>query len=189
MALANNSSSHNSKSNTFERVLTNPNYGLITTSAAGLVTPVYISSGFVFSSPAQEWATLSARYQQYRVKWVRVHFIATHPATVPTATVGGDHGMLLVGENEENVAATSGSFVMANHGRMVVPTYRSFIKKVTWANNSDAKLWNSTAAAIPVANSFGVQYGMPTFAANAVIASTTYYSIAVEWCVEFRSEI
>jgi hypothetical protein len=159
----------------------------LATTAGGVITAAYQSSGFVFTN-AQEFGSFSARYSQYRVKWIKLSFFACHPAQVPTAGVTADHGIILVSTNEENIIAASGPLVMAGRNRRLEPTYKSFTYTATWAGNPDAKLWNPTTAQIPTANSFAIQYGTPLFATNPLVASTTYYAVTTEWCVQFRGE-
>jgi len=169
------------------RTITAPVGVEIATTAGGIVAPTYVSSGFAFTN-GQEFASYAARFSEYRVRQMTCHFIACHPAQVPTATVGADHGVIYLGQIEDQVTAATGSLVLAYYGREVRPTYQSFRKTVTWDRNPNAKLWNPVGAAIPAGNTFGIEYGTQPFATNPLIASTTYFVQVTEFEVEFRGE-
>jgi hypothetical protein len=146
-----------------------------------------VSSGFVFTN-GTEFASYAARYSEYRIKRMRMHFIATHPTNVPTATDTADHGAIFVGQSEQGPVVGSGQQVMSLFKRQVHPTSQSFIFHSDWSQNPNAKLWNAVGAIVVAANNFSIQWGTPAFANNAVVASTDYYSCFLEWDVEFRGQ-
>lgn len=170
-----------------ERICTGP-YGVITSTAGGVIAPTAVSSGFVFTN-GTEFASYAARYSEYRIKAMRMHFMACHPAQVPTATITGDHGAIFVGQSEQGPVVGSGQQVMSLFRRKVHSTSKSFVAYADWSRNENAKLWNAVAAIVPAANNFSIQWGTPTFANNAIVASTDYFSCFLEWDVQFRGQM
>jgi len=162
--------------------------GVITTTAAGIIAPTAVASGAVFGS-STEFASYAARFDQYRVKKLKIYFIACHPEQVPTATDTADHGALFVGQSEMGAVVGTGQQVMSLYKRQVRPTYASFSFTGTWDRNPNCKLWSQTNAVPAGTNQFSVQWGTPAFANNAVVASTDYFSLFAEWTVEFRGEM
>jgi len=154
---------------------------LVLATGAGTVIPVTsILSGDVFNDPATEWASFKARYQQYRVRAIRVTGKATQP--VQTATV--THGVLYRGDYIGSSAPATNAQVLSDENVKLVATDSDFVDVVTWARNPNAKLWNSTGAAPPNANLFAWTAASAT--TPALLTATTYYALVVEWEVEFK---
>jgi len=148
---------------------------------AGTVIPVtQVSSGFVQGFPATEWASFAARYQQYRVRAIRISAKATQP--VQTAAIA--HSVLYRGDCIGASVPTSAAQVLSDENVKEVATCKDFNDIVTWARNPNARLWNPTSAAIPVANSFSWVCASTT--APPLTTATTYYAYTVEWEVELR---
>jgi hypothetical protein len=159
--------------------MTLPNFTLVT--GAGTVIPVTsITSSEVQSSPASEWASFAARYQQYRVRAIRIRGKATQP--VQTATV--THGILYRGDYIGSSVPGTAAQVLSDENVKEVATCRDFSDVVTWSGIPDAKLWNPTTAAIPAANQFA--WVCASAVVPALLTGTTYYAVSVEWEVEFR---
>jgi hypothetical protein len=169
-----------------ERVLTGP-YGVISSTAGGIIAPTAVSSGFVFTN-GTEFASYAARYSEYRIRAMRMYFMACHPTNVPTATTTADHGAIFVGQSEQGPVVGSGQQVMSLFRRRVISTSKSFIAHADWSRNPNAQLWNAVGAIVVAANNFSIQWGTPAFANNAIVASTDYYSCFLEWDVQFRGQ-
>jgi hypothetical protein len=155
-------------------------YGAWATGAGTVLPVIYIRSQDVQTNPATEWSSFAARYQQYRVRAVRVTGKATQP--VQTATV--THSTVYRGDYIGTSAPTTAAQVLSDENVRMVGTDRDFSDVVTWARNPNAKLWNPTSTFIPSANIFawvGASQTVP-----ALATATTYYSLTVEWEVEFR---
>jgi len=148
---------------------------------AGTAVPVTAySSGLVQSSPATEWASFAARYQQYRVRAIRVTGKATQP--VQTATV--THSVLYRGDYIGVSVPTTAAQVLSDENVRTCATDKDFRDVVTWKRNPNAKLWAPTSAPIPPANQFAWVCASAT--TPALTTATTYYATVVEWEVEFR---
>jgi hypothetical protein len=148
---------------------------------AGTVLPVQAyTSGEVQSLPAAEWASFAARYQQYRVRAIRVTGKATQP--IQSATIS--HSVLYRGDYLGAAVPGSAAQVLSDEEVKSCGTTRDFTDVVTWKRNPNARLWNPTSAAIPTANSFAWVGASPTL--PALTTATTYYALVVEWEVEFR---
>ncbi len=139
-----------------------------------------VSSGSVEALPALEWTSFAARYQQYRVRAIRVTGLSTQP--IQTATVS--HSSLYRGDYLGSAAPSSQAEVFADENVLTCSTHTSFQDVVNWNKNPNAKLWNPTSAAIPTANLFSWVAASATV--PALTTATTYYSLLVEWDVEFR---
>jgi hypothetical protein len=148
---------------------------------AGTVLPIQAyTSAEVQSLPAAEWASFAARYQQYRVRAIRVRGKAINP--VQTATV--THSVLYRGDYIGASAPGTAVQVLSDEEVQENCTCKDFSDIVTWKRNPNAKLWNPTSAAIPVANTFSWVAATPT--TPPLFTGTVYYALVVEWEVEFR---
>jgi hypothetical protein len=127
-----------------------------------------------------EWASFASRYQQYRVRAIRITGKATQP--VQTATIS--HSDLYRGDYIGTQAPGSAAQVFSDEMVKSNATYRDFTHVVTWKKNPNARLWNPTSAAIPAANTYSWVCASPP--APALTTATTYYAFTVEWEVEFR---
>jgi hypothetical protein len=157
--------------------MTLPNQVLAT--GAGTVIPVTsYSSGGVTS--ASEWSSFSARYQQYRVRAIRV----TGKATQPVQTAALAHGVLYRGDYIGTSTPTTLAQVLSDENVKLSGTDRDFVDVVTWSRNPNAKLWNPTSAAPPSQNDFS--WTCASASSPALTTATTYYATVLEWEVEFR---
>ncbi len=155
--------------------------GLSLATGAGTAIPITnLPSGGVQSLPALEWASFAARYQQYRVRAVRVTGLSTQP--IQSTTVS--HSSLYRGDYLGVSAPATAAEVFADENVRTCSTHTSFQDVVNWSRNPNAKLWNPTSAAIPAANLFSWVAASAT--APALTTGTTYYSLTFEWDVEFR---
>jgi len=148
---------------------------------AGTVLPVFgVDTDLVQSAPAAEWASFAARYQQYRVRALRV----TGKATQPVQSAAISHSVLYRGDFIGSAVPSTFTQVFSDENVRQVATSRDFVDIVTWKRNPNAKLWNPTTAAVPAANKFGWAAGSPTL--PALTTGTTYYALSYEYEVEFR---
>ncbi len=155
--------------------------GTILATGAGTSIPITgLPSGAVQSLPALEWASFSARYQQYRVRAIRVTGLATNPVQSATIT----HSSLYRGDYLGVSAPSTSAEVFADENVKTCTTHTSFQDVVNWNRNPNAKLWNPTSATIPIANDFSWVAASATV--PALTTGTTYYSLTIEWDVEFR---
>jgi hypothetical protein len=149
---------------------------------AGTVIPVTaLSSAQVQSNPAAEWASFASRYQQYRVRSIRVRGKAINPVNTTTPLV---HSVLFRADFIGNATPATAAQVLSDENARECATHTSFEDVVTWVRNPNAKLWNPTTAAIPVANTFSWVCASPP--APVLTGTTTYYALVYEWEVEFR---
>jgi len=148
---------------------------------AGTVIPVTsFSSIQVQSSPATEWASFSARYQEYRVRAIRVRGKAINPIQSATVT----HSELYMGDTMVGNTPGSAAQVLSDERSRQVTTNRDFTYIVTSRGNPNASLWTSTAGMITTPNSFEVVLASPT--TPPLTTATTYYAVTIEWLVELR---
>lgn len=155
--------------------------GSVLATGAGTSIPVtFVSSSSVQSLPALEWASFSARYQQYRVRAIRVTGLALNPVQATTLT----HGSLYRGDFLGLSMPGSQAEVFADENVRTVSTHTSFQDVVNWNRNPNAKLWNPTSAGTPTANTFSWVVASSTV--PALTTGTSYYSVLYEWDVEFR---
>jgi len=152
----------------------------LATGAGTTIAVTAFTSAAVQSEPASEWASFAARYQQYRVKAIRVTGKAINP--VQTATTL--HSSLYRGDYIGTAVPGSSTQVLSDENVKEVCTCKDFKDIVTWVRNPNAKLWNPTSAAVPAANQFAWVCATPTL--PALTTALTYYAVSVEWEVEFR---
>lgn len=156
--------------------------------SAGAIIPVTtsVTSSLVQSAAAAEWSSFAARYQQYRVRKVRVR-------AFPTSRVNGLNSAgqdvslssLYVADYIGGSAPTTAAQVLSDEGAKVVSTGDNFVFQADWRRNPNAKLWNPTNAAIPTANQFGIAWASSTLT-GFMPANATQFTYDVEWEVEFR---
>jgi len=155
--------------------------GLTLATGAGTVIPITsVATALVQSAPASEWASFAARYQQYRVRAIRV----TGKAVLPVQGASVFHSVLYRGDYIGSATPTSLAQVLSDENVKECTTCKDFRDIVTWQRNPNAKLWNPTSAAIPAANQFAWVCASAT--PPAITTATTYYAYLAEFEVEFR---
>jgi hypothetical protein len=152
----------------------------LATGAGTVIAVTSLTSGNVQNFPATEWASFAARYQQYRVRAIRVRAKAVQP--VQTAAIS--HSNLYRGDYIGTSAPSTAAQVLSDENVRLVATAKDFSDIVTWGRNPNAKLWNPTSAIIPAANQFAWVCASTT--TPALTTATTYYAYTAEWEVEFR---
>jgi hypothetical protein len=155
----------------------------ITTSAGGIVAVNFFSSSLVQSAPASEWASFSARYQQYRVISMKFILDPCFPVNTGLTALTG-HTQLYFADFIGTAAAGSAAAVISDERMIPHGSFKRITHSVNWSRNPNAKLWNPTSAAIPGANTYSIVYCSSTTASMAV--STIYLLGIVEFIVEFR---
>jgi len=158
----------------------------LSTNGSGVIPVTNITAAQVQSTPASEWASFAARYQQFRVRSV---CIIVDPIWVSSAgpAVTGANGatQLYVGDFIGSSTPGSAAQVLSDERCRIFSTAKPFRFCSTWAINPNARLWNPTSAALPTANSFGITLASSTI--NALVPdSTDYMMYVVEWIVELR---
>jgi hypothetical protein len=159
--------------------LTLPALTLATGAGTSIPVTVY-KSGDVQSVSATEWASFAARYQQFRVRAIRVRGKATQP--VQLATVA--HSTLYQGDFIGSSTPSTAVQIFSDEHVKETATYKDFTYVATWSRNPNAKLWNPTASTPASANQFAIAVASP--ATPALTTATTYYAVTEEWEVEFR---
>jgi len=152
----------------------------LATGAGTSIAVTSFSSGVVQALPATEWASFAARYQQYRVRALRVRGKAINPIQDGTHT----HGVLVRGDFIGTSAPATAAQVLSDEMSKENCTCKDFQDIVTWQRNPNARLWNPTGAVIPSANTFS--WVCASIATPALTTATTYYAVVLEWEVEFR---
>lgn len=138
------------------------------------------TSGYVQSAPATEWASFAARYQQYRVREIRLSLRAVNP--VQSATVA--HSQIYLADHLGSSVPSTPAQLLSDENVRSSPTWKDITYMTTWARNPNARLWNPTSAVIPTANQFAVSVGSASL--PVLTTATTYFAVVVEWLVELR---
>jgi len=159
--------------------------GFISSNGANVIVVTTVATAAdVQSLPASEWASFAARYQQYRVKSVRAILEPLYPGSSTPTNASTGHNALYVADYIGTAAPGTAAQVLSDEGAVVINTSRKVDFKTTWARNPNARLWNPTSAALPAANSYAIAVASNT--ALALVASTDYFTVTMEWEVEFR---
>jgi hypothetical protein len=160
--------------------------GTTTTLTTGAGTAIGITpipsdpTGGSGPGPAYEWSSFAARYQQYRVRKMRISGKALLPVQNATQT----HSLLFRADYIGTSGPATVPQILADEKSKFNATCHDFVDVVTWVRNPNAKLWNPTNAGPPSANLF--TWVCASFASDAMTTATKYYQIVVEWEVEFR---
>jgi len=159
---------------------------VISSSAGGvIVVTILAQASQVQSLPASEWASFAARYQQFRVRSVRVIAEPVFPGSgTPIAAATTGHSTLYVSDFIGSSNPGTAAQVLSDEGAVILSTSKRVDFMTTWARNPNAKLWNPTGAALPVANGFSIVAA--TNSTAALVASASYYTTSLVWEVEFR---
>lgn len=153
---------------------------LVLATGAGTAIPVTSYSSTDCQTGGAEFTSFASRYQQYRVRAIRVRGKATQPVQLATVT----HSTLYQGDYIGASGPASAAQVFSDENVRETATYRDFTYVATWSRNPNALLWNPSNAAVPLANRFAVVVASP--ATPALTTATTYYGVTIEWEVEFR---
>jgi len=156
----------------------------VSSTAGGVIVITSISSALVQSNPATEWASFAARYQQFRVRRVTLILDPIFPGSGTPVTAVDAHGPILLGDFIGSAVPAAAVNVLADERSRVFNSSQRIVFSADWSRNPNARLWNPTSAALPVANSFSVVYCSQT--STTLAASTTFFGSTILWDVEFR---
>jgi hypothetical protein len=163
--------------------MTLPNLSISSTAGNIIAVSTSTTSAQVQSAPATEFTSFAARYQQYRVRSVKI--IAIPVRSVNTVTADNDNiTSLYMGDFIGSSIPTTAAQVLADERSRIVATNVRWTFVADWNRNPNAKLWNPTSAAVPTANLFGIAFASST--ASPLLASALIFTYQVEWIVEFR---
>jgi len=160
--------------------------GTIALDASGNLSLMTYDASLVFGAPATEFASFAARYQQYRVRWVKVTFTPLYnvsfqvPAGGTTAPILQVYCSDFIGVS----VPSSPAQVLADERALIHNTASTFVVRADWARNPNAKLWNPVSAAIPAANDYGIAVASNTSSSGSPFNGIMSYS--VEFLVELR---
>jgi hypothetical protein len=162
---------------------------VLSTGGSTIIPVTSVTSSQVQSAPATEWASFSARYQQYRVRAIRVKGKAINPVQSYDFAAGSQvlalsHSVLYRGDYLGIAVPANSSQLLSDELVKENTTNKDFSDTVNWKRNPNAMLWNPTSAAIPAANQYSWVCASP--ATPPLTTATTYYALILEWEVEFR---
>jgi len=140
--------------------------------------------GLAFSSSgvssATEFASMAARYQEYRVLAVRVKWRPHY-----SQQSDPDSGLPMCAVFTAASAPTTVLAFAASDGFEVSKAFsKAMDRTVTWSMNPNAKLWCDRGSSIPSANAFGVAFrhpGLCTATLNGFVVVDAYIEYDVEW--------
>jgi len=166
--------------------MTFPNGSIASSAGSIIAVNTSIAASLVQAGAATEWASFAARYQQYRVRQIRLRMSPVYPVSgAPVAAGLVGHTQLYVADYIGTSVPGTAAQILSDERSVTHPTFKEFSFVTTWNKNPNAKLWNPTSAAPPAANNYGIAFGSNTTAA-LMAASTVYYTYDVEFVVEFR---
>jgi len=157
--------------------------GTLSSTAGAIVGVTSFKASGVETSPATEWASFAARYQQYRVK--SIHFIGDPCSNVNGFSNNEFNSQMYVGDYINASVPGSAAQVLSDERAIVVSTAKRINFLVTSSRNPNAMLWNPTSATLPAANDYSIVMASST-ATGLLPLSSAIYVYVIEWIVEFR---
>ncbi len=153
--------------------------GALSTSAGGVIPVTNYAAGDCTSGA--EWSAFSSRYQQYRVKAMRVTFTPLWPRS---AIAGSNHFSLAVSDALGGAYPSTAAQVFSDERARLVMSCDRFVATATNSKNPNALLWNSTSLTMPLANNFSV--AVASTPSTTLGGAAQVFSVSQEWIVEFR---
>jgi len=157
------------------RVMTNY---VTQTGVTGTVIGLAFSSSGV--SSATEFASMAARYQEYRVLAIRVKWRPHY-----SQQSDPDSGLPMSAVFTAATAPTTVLAFAASDGFEVSKAFcKAMDRTIEWSMNPNARLWCDRGSSIPPANAFGVAFrhpGLCTAALNGFVVVDAYLEYDVEW--------
>jgi len=150
----------------------------ITSSGGGVVATIVISSG-ISTTPATEFASISARYTTYRVLAIKMTYVPR--IVVNTTTAAAVVGPLIVGYDPSGLLAAPTTYSAALALRSKVMCSFKPWKATIKASEEDHLLWTESAVTIPTTNRFQMLItglNQPT--------SATIGDLFIEYTAEWR---
>lgn len=150
----------------------------ILSSAGGVIPVTSVSSAAVESTPASEWASFAARYQQYRIRKITA---VLYPCRTIQDSVA-DLTELDFADYIGSASPSSAAAVLSDENSKSFSSGKPIVYRTTWSRNPNAKLWNPTSAAIPTANTFSIAFCSNSSAelGNATLIMQGHYEFEVE---------
>jgi hypothetical protein len=160
---------------------------VLTTSAFGIIpVTTNLQSDQCSQFPSTEWASYAARFQQYRVRRMRLHF---DPCLNVNSVAGVASlnllSVLYFSDFDSTSIPTSAAQIIADANFRKYSTAKSFTYTTTWEKNPNAKLWSPTNAAIPALSRFGVAFCSHTNV-NLLPINTIIYTYLMDFEVELQ---
>jgi len=134
--------------------------------------------------PAFGWSSYAARFQQYRVRAIRITGKALLPVNANNGSVIVLHDALYRADYSSGAVPVSPAQVLADEKSRISTTCKDFVDVVTWEQNPNAKLWTLTANPIPTAQEFA--WTCMNSQALVLSPSLNYYLLTFEFDVQFR---
>jgi len=148
----------------------------------GAVVGVAMSSSGVTSST--EFSSMAARYQEYRVRAMRVKW-RPHPSQAVASDLGQSVSAVWTAAAAPSTlpsfAACDGFHACSNLSMALDMT-------ASWEINPNAKLWCDRGSSIPTANSFGVSFRFADVC-SAALNGYSLVQIYAEYDVEWRTAL
>jgi hypothetical protein len=126
----------------------------LTANGSGLF-PVTTILSSVVNTIGYQWADLQPRWLNYRIDWMEFHYCPRWPVNSGMAINLG-HTRIYCGDFGGNNPPTTVLSIKADRHMKEYLSNRSFVYKVNWKRNDNAKLWTPTNATIPVLSAFGI---------------------------------
>jgi hypothetical protein len=166
----------------------------LTTGAGGTFPVTSFTSSEVQSLPATEWNAFSARYQQYRVRSVKIklfpvmNFVDISDTSAAPLLAGTAWPICVASDYIGVSVPASATQCLSDEGSKQFYAHDHFTYTADWSRNPNARLWNPTSAAQPTANQFAIAVAcLSAFTVSSVAQTGCIVFVGnVEWIVEFR---
>jgi hypothetical protein len=160
---------------------------VLTTSAFGIIpVTTNLQSDQCSQFPSTEWASYAARFQQYRVRRMRLHF---DPCLNVNSVAGVASlnllSVLYFSDFDSTSIPTSAAQIIADAKFRKFSTSKSFTYESDWGRNPNARLWSPTNAAIPALSRFGIAFCSHTNV-NLLPINTIIYVYLMDFEVELQ---
>jgi hypothetical protein len=175
---------------TYIRRLTLPGT-VIPTSASGVINITSVTSDSVRSGAATEWASLSARFEMFRVRKIFARWVPVWPkgSNVFGSSAIANHGQFFVGTNIGGTSTNTIPAILASIDGRVFSTSDYIRYEADASINLSAKLWTPVGSAIAALSQFGITAGSAAAANTTLVVSTDYFTVYNEWEVEFMGDL
>jgi hypothetical protein len=131
-----------------------------------------------------EWANLSANFEQYRVRAIKMTVVPRVFSNMNSAAQVWYPGAVVVGEYSVGSGGATTLAILAEGGSEVYRGWDMIKKMVTWDTNPSAKLWTNCNVAIPAIQQIGIQF-QGTMPIPATYNGIVTHDIVLEYDTEF----
>lgn len=152
----------------------------LATNGSGFVPVTNYAAGDCQS--ATEWSSFAARYQQFRVKALRITLTPLFPKSQFGSS--GPHLTMVASDASGGSYPSTPSQVFSDERARLFSTDTRIVFETTWSRNPNASLWNVTSGAMPIANNYSV--AVASSAQVATSLTSNIMSVSEEWIVEFK---